>query len=280
MPSSCRDVFDSMTLKNSCNASQLSSYYLKESASPDERRKLFIAMQYAAEHAYELYKLAFTKRQAELSHAKLKVYMTEGRLIAGLGAHNILETGLTMNRLYGVPMISGSSLKGITANYCSCVLGAVDENYRGYNIDAKSKPRQEAGGIYAALFGRLDDEGKSQEGGFLRFYDAWIVPPENDIALGDSFVMDVMTPHHTEYYSEKAGYDSPTCFDAPIPVSFLAVKGAFEVRIGCDERAEPDAEKRAGWIEFAHKILEGALRDMGIGSKTRGGYGRMRLRKV
>ena len=280
MPSSCRDVFDSMTLKNSCNASQLSSYYLKESASPDERRKLFIAMQYAAEHAYELYKLAFTKRQSELSHAKLKVYMTEGRLIAGLGAHNILETGLTMNRLYGVPMISGSSLKGITANYCSCVLGAVDENYRGYNIDAKSKPRQEAGGIYAALFGRLDDEGKSQEGGFLRFYDAWIVPPENDIALGDSFVMDVMTPHHTEYYSEKAGYDSPTCFDAPIPVSFLAVKGAFEVRIGCDERAEPDAEKRAGWIEFAHKILEGALRDMGIGSKTRGGYGRMRLRKV
>ena len=72
------------------------------------------------------------------------------------------------------------------------------------------------------------------EAGYLRFYDAWLLPD----SLPNSLCPDVMTPHHSGYYT---GEGAPTDFDDPNPVTFLSVRGSFEVRVGCED---PDPEVR------------------------------------
>ena len=79
-----------------------------------------------------------------------------------------------------------------------------------------------------------------------------------------------MTPHHSGYYT---GEGVPTDFDDPNPVTFLSVRGSFEVRVGCED---PDPEVRKKWEELALRILGEAFKNCGAGGKTRSGYGRMK----
>ena len=180
----------------------------------------------------------------------------------------MLETGLTLNPLYGVPMIPGSSLKGLAAHYCSRVWGAEDERFRSPALDARTRPTRQAGAVYEVLFGKVPLTGKEEdaEAGYLRFYDAWLLPD----SLPNSLCPDVMTPHHSGYYT---GEGVPTDFDDPHPVTFLSVRGAFEVRVGCED---PDPEVRKKWEELALRILGEAFKNCGAGGKTRSGYGRMK----
>ena len=169
-------------------------------------------------------------------------------------------------------MIPASTLKGITAHFCSEFLEGGE--YRGYKFDDNGKIIQRAGEIYEALFGRIEDvnvEPKIEnEMGILRFYDAWIFPDD----VSSSLVHDVMTPHHMKYYDGTQ--DLPTDFDSPNPVTFLAIQGKFEVRIGCEHK-DLSSEKKADWMKFAHDILREALRNSGVGGKLSSGYGRMKL---
>lgn len=253
------------------------AHYL-EATKPDNdaRKDLFEGMLTAVEHVGRLYSAAFNKRKAILDPiAHATRFQTRSVMVIGLGASNVLETGLTLNPLYGTPMIPGTSIKGIVAHYCSTVLGAADSRYKGPNIGTDNESRQKAGEIYEALFGKLEqsmDEAGGvnkidAESGFLRFYDAWMVPED----VAKSLVPDVMTPHHGDYYMGSA--EVPTDFDDPNPVTFMTVKGTFEVHIGCEE---PDEEKRKAWLKFANDIAKSALTAFGVGGKTRAGYGRMK----
>lgn len=217
----------------------------------ESKRALFSAMTHAASNALELYAQAFRMRHDTLSAiATPKIFMTTQPLVAGLGNSNVIETGLAINHVYGMPILPGSSIKGITAHYCSEIFGAENPDYRGPNPESPLEP---AGRIYEALFGKIAPE-KEQEAGLLRFYDAWIVPESVD----NAFVMDVMTPHHGSDFAD------------PTPINFLTVRGKFEIFIGCSNL---EADKK--WIEFAFGLVEAALRDYGIGGKIRAGYGKM-----
>ena len=249
---SCRRVLDGLKLDTGGNASLLMARYIKSlDDKNDSKRALFDAMTHAASNALDLYAHAFRVRHDFLCRTAMPVcFRTIQPLAAGLGNSNVIETGLALNHVYGVPMLPGSSLKGITAHYCSEIFGAEDPDYRGPDDDNPSEP---AGRIYEALFGKIAPE-KEQEAGILRFYDAWILPE----CVRDCFVLDVMTPHH--------GSD----FKDPIPINFLTVKGDFEIFIGCSN-FETDRE----WIKFAFRLTESALSNYGIGGKIRAGYGKM-----
>ena len=246
------------------------------------RADLFVQMQKAAGEAYQVYEKAFERRQEALAKAGApRTFETVSPMVVGLGGSNVLETGLTLNTLYGAPMIPGSSIKGVVAHYCSKILGATDPAYLGPNLDDRNTPRQEAGKIYEALFGKVDRiynaDGtvspvppEEMSGGYLRFYDAWIEPG----SFKDAFVNDVMTPHHGDYYGGKAGHDLPTDFDDPNPVTFMTIQGRFEVRVGCETGDLPEEERRQ-WLDFALELTEKALTAWGIGGKIRAGYGRM-----
>lgn len=268
-----------MNLSGGQNASLLLSRYLTETKSGEEekeaaqrgRDKLFRAARFAvADQAVrELYARAFEMRKSALSACtSSRIFKTEGRLIAGLGGGSVLETGLTLNPLYGAPMIPGSSLKGLAAHYCSEVWGAEDERFRSPALDGRTRPTRQAGPVYEVLFGKvpLSRKEKDAKAGFLRFYDAWLLPD----SLPNSLCPDVMTPHHSAYYT---GEGAPTDFDDPNPVTFLSVKGAFEVRVGCED---PDPEVRKKWEDLALRLLGEAFERYGAGGKTRSDYGRMK----
>ena len=290
MLNSCRSVLDNIALQTGENASLLLARYAKgfdekkdsgtarqdtqnKKKKQEARLDLFEAMKAAAVNAYDLYSLAFDKRHDALKNiASSKNFETVGPLIAGLGNGNVLETGLALNPTYGLPMLPGSSIKGVTAHYCSKILGASDPDYKGPVFDNKGKVIQEAGKIYSALFGKIYPL-EEQEAGYLRFFDAWIVPTKKKEQMGLVFLDDVMTPHNTSYYSSKDENKRPSEFEEPKPVRFLSVRGEFEFWISC---LDDNPEQRKKWTDFAFNITKEALENFGIGGKLNAGYGKMK----
>ena len=249
---SCRRSLDSLDIKTGENASLIMARYIKNLDDKNEsKRDLFSAMPQAALNAEDLYFQAFRMRHDTLSAVAVpKTFAALQTLAAGLGNSNVIESGLALNHIYGMPYLPGSSIKGITSHYCSEIFGAIDSDYSGPNPESPLEP---AGRIYEALFGKIAPE-KEQEAGLLRFYDAWIKPE----SVSECFVMDVMTPHHESDFAD------------PTPINFLTVKGEFELFIGCSS-LETDRK----WIDFAFSLVEEALKNYGIGGKIRTGYGKM-----
>lgn len=243
-------------LKGAAHAGLVGARYLKypvkdKDKHPGHRRALLITMQEAQKETARLYTAAFDRYKA--SHVAPCVsaeFQTKNRLIIGLGNENVLETGITLHHTYGTPIIPGTALKGLTAHYCDrvcCVQG--DDQFR------------KGGDYYTAIFGTSDDSGH-----FI-FHDAWITP--ETLVNGSGLLLDVMTPHHGEYYS--AENEDPTDFDEPNPITFLSVSGTFHVAVSCDVAGE-EGEK---WTAFVFKILTHALGEWGVGGKTSAGYGKL-----
>jgi CRISPR-associated protein Cmr6 len=72
---------------------------------------------------------------------------TESRLVVGLGADSVLETAITLHRIYGFPVIPGSALKGLTRSWALLELAAVlgvpvldyeqFQDYKGPKVEKK-----------------------------------------------------------------------------------------------------------------------------------------------
>lgn len=234
----------------------------EEKKHPDERLNLFRAMQ-AAQKNKELqaiYSLAFQRRQHSLGEAVQAYLAVQGRLIVGLGGENILETGITLHHTYGVPIIPGAALKGLAAHYCDQVWGAKQPEFKRSEDGEEKKP---LGRYYRLLFGTTEDSGH------IIFHEAWMTP-ESLTAPNQGLILDVMTPHHSEYYMAK-DETAPTDYDSPNPVTFLSVAGTFHVAVSCDAPEETGKK----WALFASTLLTQALAHWGVGGKTNAGYGRM-----
>jgi len=217
---------------------------------PEARKDLFDAMCKSLAQSKELYRIAYERQVSSFKIKNLEskgLFTTAGRMVIGLGEENVLETGLTLNHTYGTPMIPGTALKGLATHYSDHAWGDADDKFK-------------LGGEYhRAIFGTTEDSGH------IIFHDAWITPD----SLEGSLKLDVMTPHHGDYYS--AGRTPPTDFDDPKPVPFLSVVGIFHVAISCDVTG-PEGQK---WANLAFEMLSDALREWGIGGKTNAGYGRL-----
>ena len=252
----CRGVISELwenkeLIAGASNPSLVIDKYLKVpagsdgSSHPDARAELFSTVKDALMDAYGPYKAAFRRYTSSFSGVYNSAnFTTANRMIIGLGGENVIETGLTLNRIYGTPYIPGTALKGLASHYCNLVWGVADPKFAL------------EGEYHKIIFGETD------EAGHFTFHDAWIVPECHEDSLKD----DVMTPHHSDYYSEK---DAPTDFDDPIPVTFLSVSGTFSVAISCDAEGE-EAKK---WNNLVFDLLSEALTEWGIGAKTNSGYG-------
>ena len=169
-----------------------------------------------------------------------------GRLYIGLSRESPLETGITVQHAWGMPMIPGSAVKGV------CRQVARDQSLPGE--------------VERHLFGNMpkDDEG---EAGAVVFHDAWWVPVSaaggsSKLAAGHApFVAEVVTPHHTDYYN--LGKAAATEFDNPVPAPQVATQGRFRFVVEGDPQ----------WRKLALALLRIALTRYGIGGKTTSGYG-------
>jgi CRISPR-associated protein Cmr6 len=260
----CRDVIFQLDLKQPkiAHADLLLDRYLKKSKEADngedqkQKRELLEAACRAVAAAPSLYEHCFNRWRSCLPQWPPPIELSvNGRMIIGLGSESVLETGIALHHTYGTPVIPGSALKGLAAHYCSQVWGEADREFQTKHEYHKT------------LFGDTDDSGH------IIFYDAWIDPASLSGCSDSGLVLDVMTPHHRDYY---AGMEAaaPTDFDDPNPILFLSVTGRFHIALACDV---PDDEG-CKWAKLALDLLKEALENWGIGGKTSSGYGRLSAR--
>lgn len=132
---------------------------------------------------------------------------TTKRLICGIGNSSVTDVGFNFHRLLGMPIIPGSSLKGLARHYFC-------ERYTN-----ASKPLKK---LVYFLFGNEHDEPKNYNQGGIIYHDAWL-----DDKSCNFIYLDIMNPHYQEYYSF-----TPTQWTTqrpnpvrkkPIPIYFLTI---------------------------------------------------------
>ena len=138
---------------------------------------------------------------------------TDWRLVVGLGAAHVADTAMTIHRIYSVPYIPGSALKGITRDW------------------AREQMKNRASAFwnektFLLAFGSPHNEPQSPKNrGVALFLDAF---PKG----GFTIRVDVMTPHFPTYYR---GEGPPADWDSPTPIEFLTVEDTeFEFLIAVD----------------------------------------------
>lgn len=218
----------------------------------------------------------------------------EGRLAIGLGQTTVFETGLTLHHLYGVPIIPGSAVKGVTRAYALLEIAeklgisiTPPEEYKQLKkVKEKSKLEKLEVWLTAEAkdhskqWEKLKVDGITQEQaealakpfresfgftgqqGSVIFFDAI---PAGGQAANPKFAVDVMTPHYQPYYSEDN--KPPADYHDPNPVKFLTVEDTsflFAVAV---------KPKNQSLLEPVVRWLKSALQELGIGAKTAAGYG-------
>ena len=188
-----------------------------------------------------LYALAFTRWvQATSDTGRFATLAAgiSGRLYTGLNSAGTLETGISTHHTYGMPLIAGSSVKGIARSHAESL--GLDKAY----LDV--------------LFGDDSDSG-SLKSGALVWHDAWFIP-----ANTPPFAAEIITTHHQDYYNGKQPEADE--MESPIPNQQIATQGSFYFAIEC----APGAQL---WAKYAKDLLFQALQTQGAGSKTASGYG-------
>jgi CRISPR-associated protein Cmr6 len=204
------------------------------------------------ESALTVYQSAYQKWKSALDADVQWTVSTEiparDRLFIGLGGASVLEFGVSLHPVYGLPMIPGSALKGICARYADECWGSAEEG----------ADWQRSGELHQILFGHPDEDGKLAAAGAIDFLDAWWTP-----GGAGPFVAEIINPHHPDYYVNDPP-KPPADWDSPNPVKMLAVAGSFLFAV----------RGPGYWNALAMTLLKEALAWDGIGGKTRAGYGR------
>ena len=189
--------------------------------------------------------LAAMHKRMETLGAKPVPMTSTARLAVGLGGEHPLENGMTFDRALGVPMIPGSSVKGMCHHYARVVKGMGDDELRG-------------------IFGSVGDPGRGDEEGQhvgdVVFFDAlplhW---PKIEV--------DVLTNHYPDYYGSDnvvTAYD----WEEPNPVEFLVVEAKTTFCFYVLSRSGSSEQ-----LELVEDLLVKGLATLGIGGKTAVGYG-------
>lgn len=164
--------------------------------------------------------------------------MPEWRVVIGLGTHKLLEGGMTLHRVYGIPIIPATTLKGVARLYAEAVAEAPAE-------------------MTQLLFGEAEPE--TRQGDLIFLDGVPAEPPEIE--------RDVMNPHWAMYYGGAENVP-PADYMSPRPIFFLTVGKRSLFRFGvASAKGDPTAvEQGAEW-------LKRGLQDLGVGAKTAAGYG-------
>jgi CRISPR-associated protein Cmr6 len=211
------------------------------------------------------------------TEAEMRIVEARSRILIGHGNPSGSDVGLTVHRTWGVPVLPGSSLKGLTAHYVDAVYGDRDDadepDRRPWCgptwTNGRVRSGDGAGPDFAGLFGapEVDGEEHSGRGGLVEFHDALYVP--DSAPNKRPFARDVLTVHQKAYYDSKGANNNwPNDWTSPVPIGFVTVrpKTRFLLVITGPEQ----------WRDLAMKLLLEALAQWGIGGKTSAGYGRLR----
>jgi len=180
--------------------------------------------------------------------------ISTAKALLGTGNTSVHEFGVNLNKPWGVPYISGTTLKGLVSSYLAKNGG---EEWKSSENSKKSDYQIELFG------GDREEDGKTYAGSIV-FNDAWIYPAANQ----KWFVNDIINVHHQKYYGENR---LPDGTEDPVPVKIAALKMGLKFFVSIQ-----GSEKER---KFIKSVLKRALEEEGIGGKTAVGYGRFEVIK-
>lgn len=236
---------------------------------------------------------------AQTSVPKSRLFSLDAQSTApfttGLGNEHPLENGFAFLNPYGLPYLPGSGVKGVVRQGARELASGEWGDAAGWSDEARhplpTGPAGKRGAVLDrhrrpvmlsmldVLFGREAPSGDSAHlRGALAFWD--VIPQ----IPGDSLAVDVMTPHQSHYYQQKAQAGSATPHESgqPNPISFLTVPAGarFVFHVHCDlahlARLAPALAADERWRQLLDAAFRHAFDWLGFGAKTAVGYGAMR----
>ncbi len=216
----------------------------------------------------------------------------------GLGNEHPLENGFAFLNPYGLPYLPGSGVKGVLRQAARELASGEWGDAKGWSDELRYDwpMGHEPGGppvklsMLDVLFGRETGEGEQEH--FRGAFTFWDVIPQ---IAGDSLLVEIMTPHYSEYYQQKKSGNererrreqqarvlSPHDSGQPNPICFLTVPpgSRFVFHVTCDTlhlaRIAPDLAENDRWKQLLEAAFEHAFRWLGFGAKTAVGYGAMK----
>ncbi len=185
-----------------------------------------------------------------------------GPLLLGAGADHPTETGFSFDPVLGVPVLPGSSVKGLARAGADLLDAPVEQRDR---ILGTEHPGRAEGGPDK----KAPDKEVSSPG-VVCFLDAWP-------SAWPTLRVDILNPHHPMYYQDQArslpGRRRRVAdyTEEPKPVPFLAVEAGTRYRFHL--RLRPGGRPQD--LDLAWQWLQAGLEHLGIGAKTAAGYGHM-----
>ncbi|CAM4079575.1 type III-B CRISPR module RAMP protein Cmr6 [Deinococcus marmoris] len=265
MPAGRRSALGLRSPPAEANAALWMGRYMPEDSDDKDgpRAKARLVQEVAGLHAgraTDVYRAAYARWHGAMqrSGAALATLHTVTPVIVGLSGESLLETNLTLDHTYGVPVLPGTALKGLAAQYAHVHLQEDEWRVQGeWHRRAFGTVPADAGGGDAAT-GETGSELFTR--GEVTFHTALPRPGEFRLRA------EVLTVHHPEYYG---GQDKPPAdWDSPIPVSFLSAMGDFTLALHCEDT-------ELGQAVFA--LLKLALERARLGAKTSSGYGQFHV---
>ncbi|MBV6518654.1 MAG: type III-B CRISPR module RAMP protein Cmr6 [Candidatus Brocadia sp.] len=190
------------------------------------------------------YREAFENRKKHLEGIGITFTMTTvSRLVFGMGYEHPTEIGFAFDWTSGLPVIPGSSLKGI-ARYA-----------------AETDNHDDIAGIFGA------ENGDAQAGEIV-FFPAYPCLIDNNKPFLE---LDVMTPHYSKYYSDPVN-NPPADWYSPLPLHFLTVPAGEKYCFRLAHRKNL-RDKESPLLKKTENILKYALSEFGVGAKTSVFYG-------
>ena len=200
---------------------------------------------------------AFSTRKELLNEIGLSFNLTTAsRLLFGIGYQHPAEIGFMFDWSTGLPIIPGSSLKGMALDVARYVVKNEVE-VEDLSLDDGEK---------IEIFGSEHDA-KEKTGGNVIFLPACPITENNRPFLE----VDVMTPHYQPYYSDPEN-NPPADWHSPVPLNFLTVPEGIRYCFRLADRRNL-TDTSAPCLTNAEKLLRHALTEFGVGAKTSVSYG-------
>lgn len=204
-------------------------------------------------------------RKAHCDRCAITIGQLEGRLAINLADSLIQNAGICLDRLFGLPYVPGSAVKGVCRHAALAELKAASPAevpvllalfctvFGTSEVDFKSGDLQ----AFRQHHAGHDTDRK----GAVSFLPAY---PVNDARI----VVDLTNVHYPDYY--RTGQERDLRNESPRPNPFPAVETGAQfafclVLNGMDNR--PDV------LAAAQRWLNAALTERGLGAKTAAGYG-------
>lgn len=207
-------------------------------------------------------------RSAYGERCEVAVGKLEGRLAINLADSLIQNAGICLDRLFGLPYIPGSGVKGVCRHAALEMLSGAEGAERKRLFDLFRRTFGTADNDYSGKNASLAEyKSLLAEGGPLNLKGAVSFLPAYPVSEA-KIVVDLTNVHYPDYY--RAGEERAQSVEKPRPNPFPAVE--VGARFGfCLVLNGIDGDR--GLLEFARLCLEEALTIRGLGAKTASGYG-------